>query len=130
MEINEVGEAEESDGDDSDEEAATDTPATATEQGSLAFYVSDQENAIDDFESLNATISEVEFVGADGNRTTYEANRTVDLTELKGDNATLLSTYDLDAGNYTTVFIRVSEVNGTLTDGSSADVKLPRTNSG
>lgn len=106
-------------------------PANDTEtstQGSLNFYVSDQENAIDDFDSLNATVSKVGFQrgGESGNWTEYDVdNRTVDLTELKGDNATLMETFDLETGNYTKVFIHVSAVNGTLTDGSSADVKLP-----
>jgi len=106
---------------------ANGTDASA-EQGSLNFYVSDEKNAINDFEHLNATITKVGFQrsGESGNWTEYDVdNRTVDLTELKGDNATLLETFDIESGNYTKVFVHVSAVNGTLTDGSSADVKLP-----
>ena len=123
VEINDVG------------DAADATPAgqgagaaTASDEGSLNFYVSDEKNAIDDFEHLNATVSKVGFQrgGESGNWTEYDVdNRTVDLTELKGDNATLMETFELESGNYTKVFVHVSEVNGTLTDGSSADVKLP-----
>ena len=94
----------------------------------MNFYVSDQQNAIDDFRHLNVTISEVALRGpaTNGTDATYEVdNRTVDLTELKRDNATLLETFDVPAGNYTKVFIGIEAVNGTLTDGSSADVKLP-----
>lgn len=52
-------------------------------------------------------------------------NRSVDLTELKGDNATLLRTFDVPEGNYTQVSVQVSEVDGTRTSGESAAVKFP-----
>lgn len=50
---------------------------------------------------------------------------TVDLTRLQGDNATLVGSPELPVGKYTTVVLTVSDVDATLTDGSSADVKLP-----
>jgi putative transposon-encoded protein len=112
---------------DTDRQSMPNDGAAATE-GSLNFYVSDEKNAIDDFDHLNATVSKVGFQrgGESGNWTEHDVdNRTVDLTELKGDNATLLETFELESGNYTKVFVHVSAVNGTLTDGSSADVKLP-----
>lgn len=52
-------------------------------------------------------------------------NRTVDLTTLVGDNATQIAGVELPAGEYNGVFIWVSEINGTLTDGSHVEVKLP-----
>ena len=52
-------------------------------------------------------------------------SRTVDLTQLKGDNATLIDSPELPAGNYSKVFVYVSDINATLTDGSSVNVKLP-----
>jgi hypothetical protein len=116
---------------DDEEMTATSTPSgneSAGDQAQMNFYVSDQQNAIDDFRHLNVTIEKVGFQrgGESGNWTEYDVdNRTVDLTELKGDNATLLKTFDIPAGNYTKVFIHVNDVNGTLTDGSSTDVKLP-----
>jgi len=56
----------------------------------------------------------------------YEVdNRTVDLTRLQGANATRLSTLDVPNGTYEKVFVYVSEVNGTLKDGSDQRVKLP-----
>jgi hypothetical protein len=137
--VGEDAESEDADdeGDDADDEEDTPTP-TATDdgnetdaqadQGRMNFYISDQQNAIDDFRHLNVTIDEVSLRGpaANGTNATYEVdNRTVDLTELKGDNATLLRTFDVPAGNYTKVFISINEVNGTLTDGSTTDVKLP-----
>ncbi|MFC7176835.1 DUF4382 domain-containing protein [Halosegnis marinus] len=87
--------------------------------------MSDQPGAIDDFDHLNVTLEEVTFVAADGNETTFDANGRVDLTELRGANASLVEEYDVEEGNYTKVFLGVAAVNGTLTDGSSADVKLP-----
>jgi hypothetical protein len=126
------------DDDEGDEMDGTATPTptpdgnesmgSSGEQGQMNFYVSDQQNAIDDFRYLNVTIDEVSLRGpaANGSNTTYAVdNRSVDLTALQGDNATLLQTFDVPAGNYTKVFISVAEVDGTLTDGSSADVKLP-----
>ena len=120
VEINEVDAS-------ADGEAAMDENGTET-QGSLAFYLSDERNAIDDFEHLNVTITKVGVQPSDesDNRTEYEVdNRTVDLAELKGANATLMETFDAEEGNYSKVFVHVSEVDGTLADGSSADVKLP-----
>ena len=56
----------------------------------------------------------------------YEVdNRTVDLTQLKGANATKLSSLEVPNGSYDKVFVYVSEVDGTLNDGSDQRVKLP-----
>jgi hypothetical protein len=52
-------------------------------------------------------------------------NRTVDLTTLVGDNATRIAGVELPAGEYNGVFVWVSETNGTLTDGTQVEVKLP-----
>jgi hypothetical protein len=149
------------------------------------FYVSDERNAIGDFEHLNVTVETVSFrrMGGDGNETfeaasegddgngttgptetpestetpdedaadddgegeadagegengddgegdgewiTREVNATtVDLTELQGENATMLSRFDLPNGTYTGVRLHVAEVNGTLTSGEDVRVKLP-----
>jgi len=63
--------------------------------------------------------------GGDGWITHDVDSRTVDLTQLKGDNATLIDSPELPAGNYSKVFVHVSDINATLTDGSSVNVKLP-----
>ncbi len=167
--------------------------------GTVRFYVSDQQMAIDDFRHLNVTITGITFHKADdgadggesdeedesgdGNETetnetaeptatptnataTNETNesdagegaddggsgdgddgadggdgesdgesgskiqvdvdsRTVDLTELKGENATLVEEYDLPSGKYTKVFLHVGAVEGILKDGTQVNVKLP-----
>ncbi|KTG17067.1 hypothetical protein AUR66_02805 [Haloferax profundi] len=172
--------------------------ADAGETGTVNFYVSDEENAIGDFEHLNVTIEQVTFVRAEGGenaeaesedddaskdestedesveanasvnvsnnttainatatvdaaaenetesegdadaevesedeaessgKVTYEVdNVTVDLTELKGENATLVDSYDLPKGDYNAVYVEVSEVNGTLETGEQVNIKLP-----
>ncbi|MFC6872058.1 DUF4382 domain-containing protein [Halobellus marinus] len=163
------------------------------DSGTVNLYISDEENAISDFEHLNVTITRVGFERTadggemedgdestenetddsdenesddvedgnetdvddedDGNETEvddesdeepeepeadgedesgddewveYEVdNRTVDLTELQGANATKLSSLDVPNGTYEKVFVYVAEVNGTLKDGSDQRVKLP-----
>ena len=137
--------------------------ATGDDGGTVNFYISDQQNAIDRFDSLNVTITEVTLVRAedgadeemenetegtenetetaeptetpesddgddedDGERVTYEVdNVTFDLTELQGANASRLDSIPVPNGTYTKVFIEVGSVEGTLEDGSSAEVKLP-----
>lgn len=150
--------------------------------GTVHFYVSDEENAISDFEHLNVTVTRVGFQRAGGGDdeatespagtetrastgaettdgpsdsatptgtatpSTAESptaseesgddgkagweefaveNETVDLTTLQGDNATLVDSFDLEAGSYDTVFIYVGAVEGTLANGERVTVKLP-----
>lgn len=52
-------------------------------------------------------------------------NRTVDLTRLVGHNATQIAGVELPAGEYNGVFVWVSEIEATLKDGSTVEVKLP-----
>lgn len=53
------------------------------------------------------------------------SNRTVDLTRLRGANATRLADFDVSDGEYGAVFVHVSDVNGALTNGEQVRVKLP-----
>ncbi|PSQ52849.1 hypothetical protein BRD20_05470 [Halobacteriales archaeon SW_8_65_20] len=94
------------------------------ETGTTNFYVSDQPSAIDDFAHLNVTVSQVTFVDREGNQTEKPANATLDLTQLQGANASLVDQYEIESGNYTKVFLDVSEVDATLTSGESAEVKV------
>ena len=62
----------------------------------------------------------------DGRWVTREVNATtVDLTRLRGANATLIERFDLPAGEYDQVRLEVSETEGVLKDGSTTEVKLP-----
>lgn len=106
----------------------TDSSPT-TDAGTVAFYISDEENAIDDFQHLNVTVTRVGFerASADGGGWVEREvdNETVDLTELKGPNATLVDEYDVPNGTYSKVFVHVDEVNATLQNGQQVRVKLP-----
>ncbi|AEN06600.1 DUF4382 domain-containing protein [Halolamina sp.] len=115
-----------------DEETDSETDAAAQGNASLDFYVSDEQNAISEFEHLNVTIQKVGVHRADDGDETESAwvekdvtNTTVDLTELQGANASKLSTLAVENGTYDKAFVSVSEVNGTLTNGETTDVKLP-----
>ena len=124
-----------------DGESGTTDDTDAGSTGTVNFYVSDKPGALDDFRSLNVTISRVGFKrtgdaagtnetnesdGGDGDWVEYEVDdRSVDLTRLVGDNATMLDSFAVGNGSYEKVFAYVSDVNGTLTDGSDQRVKLP-----
>lgn len=126
------------------------SPSSGT--GQVAFYISDEPNAIDDFEHLNVTITKVGLhrVQTDGENESvttqqngsnatieadengengvwqeYEVERTVDLTRLVGANASKLDVFDAPAGTYNKVFIYVDEINATTTSGEQVNVKLP-----
>lgn len=134
------------------------------ETGTLAFYVSDQQSVIDQFESLNVTVTAIGVHPAgpdEGNTTTTPNgtatpamngtqsvnatvvagenasdtggdwvtldvdNQTVDLTELQGMNASRITNATIQAGQYTAVYVEVSNVTGVLTTGKSVNVMLP-----
>lgn len=194
----------------SDESDSAASDDGAAETGQMNFYVSDEPNAMDDFEHLNVTITAVAFHKADAsadsdgaasedesdadetttaetvtddgdanatttetvtddgdtNATTTETDdgdettttteeveseeteseksgevadkaesdewvvkevdeQTVDLTKLKGENATMLSQFDIPAGEYDVAMVYVSDVNATLKTGEQVNVKLP-----
>lgn len=52
-------------------------------------------------------------------------NVTIDLTEYQGENATLLSEFEIPNGTYTKTFVYISDINATLTNGEHVRVKLP-----
>ncbi len=104
----------------------------AGEEVNFRLWISDEANAITDFDELLVTISDVGIVQADGNGLIKEplaSPAVVDLTKLEGDNATQLWSGTLPDGDYTKVFIYVTTVAGTLKNGDGngepADVKLP-----
>lgn len=110
------------------------------ERGVFQLYISDQPASIDNFQYLNVTLSEVRIypenseAANDTNSTngsdaeegfeTFEALATVDLTQLKGDNATSVLEGELEAGNYSKIELEASNVQAEI-DNSSVKVKLP-----
>jgi len=133
-----TGGAEDVDGD-AETEALDPSNADADgEAGSVTFYLSDA--PIETFEHLNVTVTQVGLQRAGDGNTSNTSNasnesggwveydvddRTVDLTELQGPNATSLGVLSAPAGNYTKVFVHVSEVEGILETGEEVNVKLP-----
>ena len=118
----------EADADDSDgTDDANTTDAAATDTETPEADEEDDEPDVDDAEREGADDDEADGDDAeDGEWVEYEVdNRTVDLTQLKGANATKLSTLERANGTYEKVFVYVSTVDGTLKDGSDQRVKLP-----
>jgi len=113
-----------------DASQVSDSPTGApTVGGSVAFYISDEQNAMGDFQHLNVTVTRVGFERAaedKGGWVEHDVdNATVDLTALQGPNATLIGEYNLSNGTYSTVFVHVGNVNATLQNGEEVRVKLP-----
>ena len=101
-------------------------------EANFRLLISDDVNAIGDFESLFVTISSVGVhkAGDDGGwlevePATEAATEGLDLVTLQGDNAQEIWNGTLPDGKYTMVFVYVSAINGTLNNGESTDVKLP-----
>ena len=96
--------------------------------GNFAFLISDEPNDIGDFESLNVTISRVGLQAA-GSVRRFEftpETRTVDLTQLQGEQSQEIWRGNAPEGRYSQVYINVSEVKGKLqSTGQIVDVKLP-----
>ena len=104
-------------------------PGEPLSQGNFVFLISDEVNAIEDFTSLDVTITGIGLLqeGESGRWIELEPEvQQVDLTLLRGDNAQEIWRGDIPEGRYTKVFIYVADVSGVLkTTGQTVDVKLP-----
>jgi hypothetical protein len=101
--------------------ASNGTTAVATD-------TSTAENATTEMDDAPTTADEEdpgEESGEEGRVTVDIPDTTVDLTELRGANASLLANVTVPNGTYETVFIEVGAVNGTLKTGDGTAVKLP-----
>jgi hypothetical protein len=98
-------------------------------EGNFVFLISDEVNVIGDFESLNVTISKIGLQAAGESERWVEFDpeiKAVDLTQLQGDKAHEIWRGDVPAGQYSQVFIYVSEVRGKLkATGQTIEIKLP-----
>lgn len=97
-------------------------------EANFRLLISDEVNAIGDFESLTVTISSVGVhkAGDDGGwlEPTFTTTE-LDLVPLQEENAQEIWNGDLPDGQYTMVFVYVSAINGVLNNGDSTEVKLP-----
>lgn len=105
------------------------TPQPSPE-GNFVFLISDAVNAIDNFSSLNLTISSIGLLpeGSDKWIEIEPEENSVDLTTLQGDAEQEIWRDNLATGSYTNVFIYVSQVTGTLKgeeDSDPIEIKLP-----
>jgi len=106
----------------------SETAPSPVPEANFRLLISDDVNAIGDFESLMVTISSVEVHKAGEVGEWFElspATEELDLVSLQGDNAQEIWSGDLPDGEYTKVFAYVSAVNGILNGGVPAEVKLP-----
>ena len=97
--------------------------------GNFVFLISDDVNAIGDFQSVNVTISEIglQLGGESGQVVEFDPEvESVDLTLLPGDKAQQIWRGDVPEGEYTNVSIQVSDVRGILKEtGQEVEIKLP-----
>ena len=98
-------------------------------EGNFVFLISDDVNAIGDFQSLNVTVSKIGLqLGGEASRwIEFDPEvEVVNLTLLQEDKAQEVWRGNVPEGQYTKVFIRVSDVSGILEEtGKPVNVKLP-----
>ncbi len=98
-------------------------------EGNFVFLISDDVNAIGDFDSLSVSISKIGLqMGGDSGRWVEFAPEVgeVDLTLLQGDETQEIWRGNIPEGQYTTIFIQVADVSGVLKEtGETVEVKLP-----
>ncbi len=106
-------------------------PPVTGDEANFRFLISDEVNAIEDFEHLYVTISSIGIKqsGESGEWFQFPPNiQEVDLKLLVGDNAQEIWSGNVTPGEYTKVFIYVSDVNGVLVgagENETVEVKLP-----
>jgi len=104
------------------------SPQPSTE-GNFVFLISDDVNAIGDFESLNVSISKIGLLPSSDAEQWVEFEpevSEVDLTLVQGDKTQEIWRGNVPEVQYTKVFIHVTGVHGILKEtGQTVDVKLP-----
>ena len=98
-------------------------------EGNFVFLVSDDVNAISDFESVDISISRIGLTPRDSpnNQVEFEPEVVeVDLTLVPGDETQEIWRGNIPEGEYNKVFIEVSDVRGILKEsGEEVEIKLP-----
>ena len=98
-------------------------------EGNFVFLISDDVNAIDEFQSLNISVSKIglQLGGEAGKWIEFDPEvGVVDLTLLRGDKAQELWRGNIPEGQYTKVFIHVTSVQGVMKETERmVEVELP-----
>ena len=100
----------------------------ANPEGNFIFLISDDVNAIADFDSVTVSIAKIALILSDsGQQVEFEPEvKDVDLTLLQGDAAQEIWRGDVPAGDYAKVVIWVTDVRGILKEtGQLVEIKLP-----
>ncbi len=106
--------------------------APVVAQANFRLLLSDQENAIGDFEKLEVTITSIGMLraGEEGGWEKIELEESValDLTRLQGLNAQEIWGGVIPEGQYIQVYIYIEDAVGTLENGETVDVIIPSGN--
>jgi hypothetical protein len=95
--------------------------------GNFVFLVSDEENAIGDFSSLIVTVQKVTLLN-EASQQLIEFTPDIkqfDLVQLPGDVTQVLWQGNIPIGDYSKVYLHVTEIAGLLKTGETISVKLP-----
>jgi len=117
--VTKVGLQKAGEGDDEDDENETES---VTEPSETTTTEKDTDTTVSE---TPTTVGTAEDDEGDGWETYEVEEKTFDLTELQGANASQLGNLSVESGEYSKVFIYVSEVDGTLENGEQVTVKLP-----
>ncbi len=106
---------------------------TADPEGNFVLLISDDVNAIGDFESLIVTIDKVSILGDSGKQFEFEPEvKEVDLTSVPGAATQQIWRGNINEGGYSKVILYIESVQGVLKEskvpegkGSTVEVKLP-----
>ncbi|MFC2068409.1 DUF4382 domain-containing protein [Chloroflexota bacterium] len=97
-------------------------------EGNFVFLISDDVNAISDFERVDVSISNISMLtsSTSGKWVEFEPELAeVDLTLVQGDKTQEIWRGDIPENEYTKVSIQVSDVRGILKTGEEVEIKLP-----
>lgn len=103
--------------------------AKPSPEGNFVFLISDDVNAIGDFESVNVSISKISLLRSGDSDQSIEFEPElgdVDLTLVQGDKTQEIWRGNIPEGEYTNVSIQVSNVRGVLKEtNKEVEIKLP-----